>query len=79
MSGGTDMDAIRTVTIRDLQRADRIVCMEQRHARRVKSMAFDQEDICDRIEVWGIPDDYEYCQPELIDIIRLKLGVKPKG
>lgn len=78
ISAGTDQDAIRTVTARDIERVDRIVCMEECHRRRLRVLVRDPV-LLERVEVWGIPDDYEYCQPELVDIIRLKLGVKPKG
>lgn len=78
ISAGTDRDAIRTVTARDIERVDRIVCMEECHRMRLGIMIRDRA-LLRRIEAWDIPDDYEYCHPELIDIIRLKLGVKPKG
>lgn len=82
ISGGTDLDAIRYVTIDDMERADRIICMENHHARKIKgriTRAKRDPGICDRIEVWDILDIYDYCQPDLVEIIRSKLVEKPRG
>lgn len=78
ISAGTDLDAVRTVTVEDVERSDRVICMEQHHAKQVTYVAGLQA-VIGKIDVWDILDMYDYCQPELIEIIRMKMGEKPKG
>ena len=69
-SAGTVITAVRRLSIYDLDRANRIVCMEQEHAEYV--MQLDHKAF-DRLTIWGIPDDYGYCDPDLMKLIRAKM------
>jgi predicted protein tyrosine phosphatase len=47
--------------------------MEECHANAVARMAPGRAK---DIEVWGIPDEYSYCDPKLVRLIENHLGVK---
>jgi len=70
-SAGTDLGAIRRLTVEQIVQADRIVCMEERHAQVVARIVPKRAK---DIEVWNIPDNFSYCQPELVDTIKTLLG-----
>ena len=70
-SAGTAPIAVRRLSLYDMDRAKRIVCMEREHAD--VALALDDKAF-DRITVWGIPDDYVYDDPELRAIIQNKLN-----
>lgn len=53
-----------------IEAAHRIVCMEQSHAQVVLAL---DSNAHGRLETWGIPDEFEYCDPQLIKLIRLRL------
>lgn len=62
--------AVRRLTVESIRRARLIVCMEQEHADAVMRLAPERaKDII----VWGIPDDYHYCEPALIAAIGRRL------
>jgi predicted protein tyrosine phosphatase len=72
-SVGTQPDARIVVTEGHVGWADVIFVMEKSHLHRMRrkwSEALDGK----RVIVLGIPDDYEYMQPELIDELEAKVA-----
>jgi predicted protein tyrosine phosphatase len=61
-----DCSPIRHLTREAIDRAKTIVCMERRHANAVLALAPHRGE---HIQVWNIPDDFDYCQPELVELI----------
>ena len=67
-SAGTETNSRIKVTAGLLGWADIIFCMEKKHARRVKDKYYDI--IVDKkIVCLNIPDDYEYMDESLIEIL----------
>lgn len=65
--------AVRPLTLEAIQRAEHVVCMEQRHADAVLAM----DPTCGpRVQVWNIPDDFDYCAPELVEMLRKRLETR---
>ena len=67
-SAGTSTSARKTVNTKDIQWADTIFVMEEKHKRRLKaefSRLLNYKDI----QVLDIPDEYQYMDEELIDIL----------
>ncbi len=77
-------DEVKYVGIINLDRpdllywADKIVCFEERIKKPVLEMVFDDNKIWQKIEVWEIPDVYNYMDPELVRIIEGKILGKGK-
>lgn len=71
-SAGTARDAEWQITLDDVRWADLIVCMEDKHANRIKA-DFRQAVAHKTIRVLGIPDDYKYMQPELVEFLRQRV------
>lgn len=46
--------------------AEHIVCMEAHHAEAVHALS--PPHVIALIEVWDIPDDFQYCDPQLITL-----------
>lgn len=73
MSAGLNHDAVYTLSSEDVEWADTIFVMEKAHKNKLlkkfKKFIKDQ-----RIIVLGIPDDYEYMDPQLIKILKQKLA-----
>ncbi len=67
-SAGTARSAKRQVTNTDLKWADVVFVMEDKHKKRLMS-DFPGEMRYKEIHVLGIPDDYQYMDPELIEIL----------
>ena len=61
----------RALSDQAIAEARRVVCMEEYHASCVRTLAPERDA---DIEVWNIPDIYDYCQPELVDIVRERLS-----
>lgn len=68
-SAGTHRDAETPVSRDLLEWADVAVCMEKRH-RDVLRQRFNGALPDDRLLTLGIPDDYEFMDPELIDMLQ---------
>ena len=68
-SAGTSPNARCTVTAQDIGWADFIFVMEQKHKDRLRA-AFPAPTKYAKIHVLNIPDDYQYGDPELIEILR---------
>lgn len=73
-SRGTSRRARRTVNAQDLQWADLVFVMETKHKQRLRA-DFPGETKFKQIHVLDIPDDYQYMDPELIEL--LKSSVAP--
>ena len=67
-SGGTARDADHQVDMDDIKWANLIVCMEPKHANRLKA-DFRQAVAHKRIRVINVPDDYKFMQDELVSLL----------
>lgn len=67
-SAGTARSAKRQITSADLQWADVILVMEDKHKKRLMS-DFPGEMRYKEIHVLGIPDDYRFMDPELVEVL----------
>lgn len=72
-SAGTDDGAKVRVNEKNLDWADIIFVMEDKHKQRIKEK-FYTTTITNKIVVLGIPDDFGYMDPELIDIIKTSVS-----
>lgn len=73
-SAGTVFNhAVRPLTRESIERAERIVCMEEEHRVAVVRMVPKSHS---RVEVWNIPDNYIYNDPELVRIIEHRLSAE---
>lgn len=68
-SAGTSPKARRTVTAKDIQWSDIVFVMEQEHKSRLKAQFTRLLDYKD-IHVLDIPDEYQYMDEELIEMIK---------
>ena len=68
-SAGTESSAVTVLTTEHLAWADVVVVMEKSHRNKIFKH-FREPLIGKRVVVLGIPDDYEYMQPELIDLLK---------
>jgi predicted protein tyrosine phosphatase len=75
-SAGTDAIAVRPLTLEAIERAERIVCMDSDHATKVLDLAPHRGP---DVDIWHIPDDFDYCQPALVDAIRARLSPTTGG
>ena len=66
-SAGTDLGAVRPLTPEAIARAERLVAMEEVHAKAIARMAPGRVQ---DIECWNIPDDYSYCADSLVSEIK---------
>jgi predicted protein tyrosine phosphatase len=73
-SAGTEPNARIRVTAGHLSWADLIVGMEKKHLRRLHDK-FPEAIAGKKLVCLHIPDDYEFMQPELVDL--LEAGVAP--
>jgi len=72
LSAGTNHDAETPLSGDLIEWADVIVAMEKTHKTKI-SKKFQSQLKNKRIVVLSIPDNYDYMQPELIEILKLKL------
>lgn len=72
-SAGTSSSARRVVSAGDLQWADVVLVMESRHRAQLRER-FGRELGGVRIEVLDIPDDYEFMDPELVELLQLRVA-----
>ena len=72
MSAGLNSDAITPVSTDLLEWADIVVVMEEKHKNKL-SKKFSPFLKGKRVVVLGIPDEYDYMQPELIQILKAKV------
>lgn len=70
-SAGVRSEALRRVSEKDLRWADVVFAMEREHKRRIAEQFAAVE--LPPIDVLGIPDDYEFMDPELQQMLRTML------
>jgi predicted protein tyrosine phosphatase len=68
-SAGTSRNARKSVTSKDLNWSDVVIVMEDKHKRKLLADYPDELRYKD-LHVLGIPDEYKYMDPELIDEIK---------
>ena len=68
-SAGTSSSARRKVSEKDLQWADLIFVMEKRHLAQLRRK-FGHELHEDKVVVLHIPDEYEFMDPALVELLR---------
>lgn len=66
---GTDRDADRPLTREQIEWADKIVCMESCHRDKLRRK---YKGYSHKIQVWNIPDEYDYMDYSLITILSAK-------
>ncbi|MEO7933516.1 MAG: phosphotyrosine protein phosphatase [Chthoniobacterales bacterium] len=71
-SGGTSESSPRRVSQADLQWADLVCVMERKYESRLRARFPDLEK-WPRMHNLDIPDDYEYMDPLLVDVLRAEL------
>ncbi len=72
-SAGTSRIARRTVSESDIVWADLILVMEDKHSERLKAM-FRQHGRHMNLHVLDIPDDYHFMDPDLVEILEMKVA-----
>ncbi|MBL8537089.1 MAG: phosphotyrosine protein phosphatase [Hyphomonadaceae bacterium] len=72
-SAGVSGSARRRLTVADLRWADLILVMEEKHRSRIRAEHRDEVRY-KALHVLDIPDDYQFMQPELIELLRLKVA-----
>ncbi|MFT5508915.1 MAG: putative protein tyrosine phosphatase [Hyphomicrobiaceae bacterium] len=70
-SAGTSRQARRTLTIGDVRWADLILVMEEKHKSRMLA-TFRQELTHKQVHVLDIPDDYQFMDPDLVELLQEK-------
>jgi len=73
-SAGTETNARIKITAGHIAWADLVFVMEKKHLRRLQDK-FAEEIAQKRVVCLHIPDDYNFMQPELVDI--LQAGISP--
>jgi predicted protein tyrosine phosphatase len=66
---GLDSDADVKLSQSMLDSADVVVCMEGSHKTKMRKKF--NVDVC-KVQVWGVPDDYEYMDDVLLCLLRGK-------
>ncbi|SHO54361.1 low molecular weight protein tyrosine phosphatase family protein [Vibrio quintilis] len=72
-SAGTSPGAKRTVNAKDIQWADVIFVMEEKHKNRLEA-SFTRLLQYKAIQVLDIPDEYQYMDSELVEIMQQTVG-----
>lgn len=72
-SAGLAPDAETPLSAEQLDWADLILVMESTHKRRLQQR-FARQLKGKRVAVLGIPDDYDFMQPELVELLLRKAG-----
>lgn len=72
-SAGTSPKAKRTVSANDIRWADVVFVMEQKHKNRIKA-EYARFLLHKPIHVLDIPDEYQYMDSELVDILKESVG-----
>lgn len=72
-SAGVSQSARRRLTVGDLRWADLILVMEDKHKARIRA-EYRDEVRYKALHVLDVPDDYQFMQPELVDLLRLKVA-----
>jgi len=72
ISAGTNNDAEQPLTGDLIEWADIVIAMEREHRNRI-NRKFRQQMQGKALFVLGIPDDYDYMQPELVNLLKARL------
>jgi len=72
ISAGTNNDAEQPLTGDLIEWADIVIAMEREHRNRI-NRKFRAQMQGKALFVLGIPDDYEFMQPELVSLLRVRL------
>ena len=72
ISAGTNNDAEQPLTGDLIEWADVVFVMERHHRNRI-TKKFREQLKGKQLLVLGIPDDYEYMQPELMNLLKVRL------
>lgn len=72
-SAGTSRSAKRTVSVKDIQWGDVIFVMEEKHKSRLKAQFTRLLEYKD-VQILDIPDEYQYMDEELIEIMTQSVG-----
>ena len=72
-SGGTSPSARHTVSDADIEWADVVIAMEQKHKSRLVA-EFTRLLEGKTVHVLDIPDDYRYMDPELVELLEQSVG-----
>ncbi len=72
-SAGTSPRAKKTVNAKDIQWADVIFVMEEKHKNRLRA-DFTRLLTFKNVQVLDIADEYQYMDPELVDILQDTVG-----
>jgi len=70
-SAGTSQKANHVVSHKDAAWADIILCMEEKHSDKMSQLFPDAQ--LPKIIVLDIPDEYEFMDPELVDMLRSEI------
>ena len=73
-SAGTDPSSVRVLTQAALNKAERVVCMEEKHRMFVLDNFHVPAGVV--VECWHVPDDFNYCDPDLVKMLQDKLKVR---
>ena len=68
-SAGTSKKAVRSINAGDLKWADVVLVMEEKHKQQLKAR-FPSKLKFTKIHVLDIPDEYQFMDPELVEIIQ---------
>ena len=72
-SAGTEKSARIRITQNMINWADIIFVMEEKHKKRILDK-FEIDKQQEKIEVLDIPDEYQYMEDDLVEILNLKLS-----
>jgi len=72
--GGVGRDAVEPVALDDIEWASQIYVMERVHKKKL-TVQFGSVLADKNVSVLGIPDKFSYKQPELISLLKKKLGL----
>lgn len=67
-SAGTSRGAKHVISHKDIEWADKIICMEDRHKEIIKHIF--KKDKLPLIVVWDVENHLKYMDPELIEILK---------
>lgn len=72
-SAGTDREADNPISRDDIEWADIVFVMEKRHRNKIRAMFKNLYEF-KRIVCLFIPDEYDFMQPELVALLKVKVA-----
>lgn len=70
-SAGTSPTAVHVVSVKDVEWAKLIVCMEQKHKAQLQRLFPNVE--LPPIKVLEIPDEYDFMAPDLVELLKQEI------